>query len=103
MSVGYHSLPHFDAKFSVGAEYPHTLQHSDIPDDSLFDFKLFPDSGNTIGTSESYFDSSFDGQSSHTALTGSLNDFLDFTDESIFEAASAGATLGVSDAPGIAS
>jgi hypothetical protein len=109
VSVGYHQqLPHLDAKLSLGAELPHPHQYSDLPDDgtynTLFDFDLFPDGGNgLVGTTESFFDSSFESSASNTTLTGNPNDIMDPFGASLFDLQpGAGATLTVSDAPGIA-
>jgi hypothetical protein len=108
VSVGYHqALPHLDAKLSAGAEPTHLPQYADLPDDgtynTLFDFDLFPEGGNgLVGTTESFFDSSFESSASHTALGGNPND-LELFGSGIFDLQpGAGATLTVSDAPGIA-
>jgi len=72
--------------------------------DTLFDFDLFPDGGHSLvdGT-ESFFDSSFDGSASHTALSGNSNDLLEPIDAAFFDLQpGAGATFTVCDAPGIA-
>jgi len=109
VSVGYHQqLPHLDAKFSLGAELSHPHQHTDLLDDgtynTLFDFDLFPDGGNSlVGTTESFFDSSFESSASHSTLTGNPNDILEPFGASTFDLQpGAGATFTVCDAPGIA-
>jgi hypothetical protein len=110
VSVGYRQqLPQFnDAKLPISAESHHALQYSDIPDDGnfdcMFDFALFPEgSTSQVGGTESFFDSSFDGSASHTALAGNTEDFMEHFDAGNFDLQpGAGATLAVCDAPGLA-
>jgi len=104
VSVGYQQFHHFDAKVPNSLDHHHSLQYPDLNDDgsldNLFDFNLFPDSGNSlVGGTESFFDSSF-GEPTHLSST---SDLMEPLDAGIFDMQpGAGATSTVSDAPGFA-
>ncbi|RDI88507.1 putative helicase [Venturia inaequalis] len=90
-----------------GLDNNFSLQYPDIPDDnaidgSLFDFALFPENGSDlVGGTESFFESSFGEPSTH--LSSNPSDLLEPLDASFFDMQpSAGATLTVSDAKGLA-
>jgi len=114
VSVGFHPFHLLDGntnpgKLSLGAELHHSVQFPDPHDeggvDTFFDFALFPDSTQQFAGSDSFFDESFDGSASHGAQSGGNNpgDALEQLDGSLFDLQpGAGATLAVSDAPGLA-
>jgi len=114
VSVGFHPFHLLDGnnnpgKLSLSSELAHSVQFPDSHDDgnvdTFFDFALFPDSTQQFAASDSFFDESFDGSASHGAQPSGSNpgDALEPLDGSLFDLQpGAGATLAVSDAPGLA-